>query len=164
MEYYSQHFNYKRLFDSFKHDFARNFSAFNKRNSLGRCKKNGANNFLRSLFYFNGSSRWYALLFFRFRIGYLPQGVKLYKKGVECENSLVGLDCGEHEYQIKAEYKKEIMAKTSAYFWSDFLLTQKEFNDESCVKFIIDGKTYSPIQDCISVEEKYGIENFKQRI
>ena len=95
---------------------------------------------------------------------YLPQGVKLYKKGVECENSLVGLDCGEHEYQIKAEYKKEIMAKTSAYFWSDFLLTQKEFNDESCVKFIIDGKTYSPIQDCISVEEKYGIENFKQRI
>ena len=62
---------------------------------------------------------------------YLPDGVKLYNNGSECGNSLTGLDCGTHEYQLEIKYNPEIRVKRKVYFWSDYLLTEKTYKDES---------------------------------
>lgn len=95
---------------------------------------------------------------------YLPDGVKLYNNGSECGNSLTGLDCGTHEYQLEIKYNPEIRAKRKVYFWSDYLLTEKTYKDESAIKFNIGGRTLSPVQDCISYEETHGIDGFIQKI
>ena len=96
---------------------------------------------------------------------YMPVGVKVIgaaHKGGFAE--LSELDRGLHEYQIEVTLQKEKYNDLNVYFYADCLCTEKQYSLPVTVCFDINGRKISPIDSCIIVEEKLGIDAFVQKI
>lgn len=95
---------------------------------------------------------------------YMPKGVTV--AGATNKNGFVEfrLERGEYIFKLEINLQKENHNGREVYFYSDMLLTQKMYESAPDVRFSIGGRELSPIDDCITIEEKFGIDNYIQKI
>lgn len=96
---------------------------------------------------------------------YMPVGVTVI--GVAMKGGfakLSGLNCGLYEYKIEVQLQEENYNGLQVYFYADRLCTEKQYNFPVSICFDINGRKLSPIDGCIGVEEKLGIDAFVQKI
>ncbi len=95
---------------------------------------------------------------------YLPDNTKVICNKENIGNTFTYLQKGEHVYPLSINYTNETKSGVAVRFWADYLLTEKEYNDGSGISFTFENRKFSPLGDCISVEEKFGIDAYVQRI
>lgn len=99
---------------------------------------------------------------------YLPENV--HAEGNDCVREKDGmLICGplpegRHVFTLRTQIAEKTVDGVKARYFADYLLTEKEYEDSSPVQMEIDGRIFSPLEDCISVEERLGISAYLQKI
>lgn len=95
---------------------------------------------------------------------YLPDNVQVTCGEKNASNTFNRLEKGEHVYPLDIKYTCENVSGKNVRFWADYLLTEKEYEDNSEISFVFENRKFSPLGDCMSVEEKFGIAAYVQRI